>query len=75
MTITVKYRIKDHEGAVSEDLLSWFIISVEKCRNKFECILNLCCTSKIKTVLERLYLCNLRLFNSFRIRFFSFPIP
>ena len=41
MTITVKYRIKDHEGAVSEDLLSWFIKSVEKCRNKFECVLNL----------------------------------
>ena len=41
MTITVKYRIKDHEGAVSEDLLSWFIKSVEKCRNKFDCLLNL----------------------------------
>ena len=41
MTITVKYRIKDHEGTVSEDLLSWFIKSVEKCRNKFECVLNL----------------------------------
>ena len=41
MTITVKYRIKDHEGAVSEDLLSWFIKSVEKCRNKFECVFNL----------------------------------
>ena len=40
MTTTVKYRNKDHAGAVSEDFLSWFIKSVEKCRNKFDFLLN-----------------------------------
>ena len=40
MTITVKYRNKDQAGVVSEDLLSWLIKSVEKCRNKFDCLLN-----------------------------------
>ena len=40
MTITVEYQNKDHAGDVPEDLLSWFIKSVEKCRNKFDCLLN-----------------------------------